>query len=180
MKKVEVLRKGLMATGVVAVMASVSAFAGEVMIGEPVEKNGMELGAVYLQPTMMEPMMPGMGAADVHLEADIHALPGNNNGFAAGEWIPYLGITYQIRKLGSPWFVVGHFIPMVASDGPHYGANVKLDGPGKYQLRYHIDPPPYQGFYRHKDKETGVGQWWAPFDLEWEFAYVGTGKKGGY
>ena len=157
-----------------------AADAAEVPIGEPHAINGMEVGAVYLQPTLMEPMMPGMGPADVHLEADIHAAPGNNNGFGAGEWIPYLGITYQIRKLGSDWNVIGAFMPMVASDGPHYGANVALDGPGKYQLRYHIDPPPYQGFYRHKDKETGVGKWWAPFDVSWEFAYVGTGKKGGY
>ena len=69
---------------------------------------------------------------------------------------------------------------MVASDGPHYGANLKLDGAGKYHLTYHIDPPPYQGFYRHEDEETGVGRWWEPFDLSWEFAFVGTGKKGGY
>jgi hypothetical protein len=165
---------------VAAVMASASAFAGEVLIGEPVEKNGMEIAAVYLQPTKMEPMLPGMGDADIHLEADIHALAGNKNGFGAGEWMPYLGISYHIRKVGSDWSTVGSFMPMVASDGPHYAANIKLSGPGKYQLRYHIDPPPYQGFFRHTDKETGVGQWWAPFDLDWEFAYVGTGKKGGY
>jgi uncharacterized protein involved in high-affinity Fe2+ transport len=69
---------------------------------------------------------------------------------------------------------------MVANDGPHYGANVKLDGPGKYKLSYHVQPPPYQGFYRHTDKETGVGEWWTPFDIEWDFSYAGTGKKGAY
>jgi len=29
-------------------------------------------------------------------------------------------------------------------------------------------------------KETGVDKWWAPFDLQWEFIYLGAGKKGGY
>lgn len=177
MKKVHIV-KGVSALAAAMLAGSVSA--GEVPVGEPVEKNGMEIAAVYLQPTMMEPMMPGMGGADIHLEADIHAIEGNNNGFGAGEWVPYLGISYRITKKGSNWETVGRFMPMVASDGPHYAANIKLDGPGKYALRYHIDPPSYQGFFRHTDKETGVGPWWAPFDLNWEFAYVGTGKKGGY
>ncbi len=160
---------------------SAAAMAGEVPIGEPVEINGMEIAAIYLQAVKMEPMMPGMmEPKDIHLEADIHALKGNNNGFGAGEWIPYLGITYVIEKVGSEWQSVGHFHPMVASDGPHYGANLRLDGPGKYHLSYQIAPPAYQGFYRHFDKETGVGEWWTPFKLAWDFTYVGTGKKGGY
>jgi uncharacterized protein involved in high-affinity Fe2+ transport len=155
--------------------------AGEHPIGDPVEKHGMEIAAVYLQPVMMEPMLPGMmQPADIHLEADIHAVKGNQNGFGAGEWVPYLGITYHVSKVGSDWSTSGAFMPMVASDGPHYGENIKLDGPGKYQVRYHIVPPPFNGLYRHTDKETGVGEWWAPFDLEWDFAYAGAGKKGGY
>jgi periplasmic iron binding protein len=155
--------------------------AGEHPIGDPVEKNGMEIAAVYLQPVMMEPMLPGMmEPTDIHLEADIHAAKGNQNGFGEGEWVPYLGITYQISKVGGDWSTGGAFMPMVASDGPHYGENIKLDGPGKYLVRYRIAPPPINGFYRHTDKETGVGEWWMPFDLEWEFIYAGAGKKGGY
>ncbi len=69
---------------------------------------------------------------------------------------------------------------MVASDGPHYADNIKLNGAGKYKLRYHIVPPPVNGFFRHTDKETGVGKWWTPFDLTWDFTYLGAGKKGGY
>jgi hypothetical protein len=155
--------------------------AAEVTIGKAIEKNGMEIGAVYLQAVMMEPMLPGMhDPADIHLEADIHAVKDNKNGFGPGDWIPYLGITYRIAKEGSPWVQSGPFMAMVANDGPHYGANVKLDGPGKYKLSYHVQPPPYQGFYRHTDKETGVGEWWTPFDIEWDFSYAGTGKKGAY
>jgi uncharacterized protein involved in high-affinity Fe2+ transport len=155
--------------------------AGEHPIGDPVEMNGMEIAAVYLQPVMMEPMLPGMmEPMDIHLEADIHAARRNQNGFGAGEWVPYLGITYQISKVGSDWSTAGAFMSMVASDGPHYGANIKLYGPGKYLVSYHIVPPPINGFYRHTDKETGVGKWWSPFDLEWDFTYAGAGKKGGY
>lgn len=155
--------------------------AAEVPIGEPVKQDGMEIGAVFLQPVVMEPMMPGMKSSqDIHLEADIRALAKNPNGFGPGEWVPYLGVTYRLEKLGSDWSSMGQFMPMVASDGPHYGANVALDGPGKYQVSYKIAPPPYQGFYRHTDEETGVDRWWAPFEVSWEFVYVGVGKKGAY
>jgi len=158
-----------------------SAQAGEFPIGDPVEKNGMEIVAVYLQPVTMEPMLPGMmDETDIHLEADIHALKGNKNGFGAGEWIPYLDITWLITKKGSDWKKIGHFGHMIASDGPHYANNIKLDGPGKYTLMYHIKPPAYNGYMRHTDKETGVEKWWKPFDLEWDFTYTGSGKKGGY
>lgn len=155
--------------------------AGEFPIGDPVEKNGMEIAAVYLQPTKMEPMLPGMmKPTDIHLEADIHALKGNNNGFGEGEWMPFLQVTYQIQKVGSDWSTIGTFMPMVASDGPHYAKNIKLNGAGKYKLTYHIAPPPVNGFFRHTDKETGVGKWWQPFDLKWDFTFLGAGKKGGY
>jgi len=164
-----------------ALLGAGSTTAAEMPIGKPVQRNAMEIGAVYLQPVVMAPTLAGMnGGADVHLEADIRARPKNPNGFAPGEWVPYLGVTYRIQKLGSDWSAFGQFMPMVASDGPHYGANVKLDGPGKYRLTYRITPPPYQGFYRHTDEETGVAPWWKPFDVSWQFTYVGVGKKGGY
>jgi uncharacterized protein involved in high-affinity Fe2+ transport len=35
-------------------------------------------------------------------------------------------------------------------------------------------------FGRHVDKETGVAPWFAPFTLQYDFAFAGTGKKGGY
>src|SRR3954468_14441712 len=91
--------------------------AAEVKIGESIDKNGMEIGAVYLQPVMMEPMLPGMHEpADVHLEADIHAVKDNKNGFGPGDWVPYLAITYRIAKEGSGFVGSGGFMPMAASD----------------------------------------------------------------
>ncbi len=169
-----------LALGAILATASATISAGEQPIGDPIEINGMEIAAIYLQPVLMEPMMAGMNHADIHLEADIHAIKGNNNGFGEGEWMPYLDISYTITKKGSEWSTTGSFMPMVASDGPHYADNIKLDGPGKYHVKYHIKPPGYDGFFRHTDKETGVGAWWKPFDLEWDFPFVGVGKKGGY
>jgi uncharacterized protein involved in high-affinity Fe2+ transport len=35
-------------------------------------------------------------------------------------------------------------------------------------------------FGRHVDKETGVGPWFKPITLEYDFPFAGIGKKGGY
>lgn len=157
--------------------------AAEYPAGDPVIANGMEIGAVYLQPIEMEPsgMMKPAAETDIHLEADIHATKDNANGFAEGDWIPDLAITYTLEKDGGSFKASGAFMPMVASDGPHYGDNVKLDGEGKYTLTFHIAPPGSgTHFGRHVDKETGVAAWFAPFDARYEFVYAGTGKKGAY
>jgi len=159
--------------------------AKEYPVGTPQEKDGMEIGAVYLQPIEMDP--PGMMApakdSDVHLEADIKAGKDNKNGFAQGDWIPYLDIKYELTKLDTKVSKSGDFMPMVANDGPHYGDNVKLMGPGKYRLHLTISPPgsdPHTHFGRHVDKETGVGPWFQPFSADFDFTYAGTGKKGAY
>ncbi|CAB3875949.1 iron transporter [Achromobacter mucicolens] len=176
--------KKALALAIVALSVS-AAHAAEYPIGKPVEKGGMEIGAVYLQPIEMDPpgMMRPAKDSDVHLEADIHATAGNKTGFPEGEWVPYLVVNYEIQKVGSQNVQKGTFMPMVANDGPHYGENVKLEGPGKYKLKYTILPPTankMSHFGRHVDKETGVADWFEPFDLEYEFVYAGTGKKGGY
>lgn len=166
-------------------LTSAAAFAAETPVGEHKTVAGMEIGAVYLQPIEMEPagMMRPAKDSDVHLEADIHAAKDNPNGFAKGDWMPYLAIKYKLTKEGSSEERSGDFMPMVADDGPHYGDNVKMMGPGKYKLVLHIDNPeanPHAHFGRHVDKETGVGPWFKAFDAEFDFTYAGTGKKGGY
>lgn len=158
-------------------------FAKEYPIGKPQTNSGMEISAVYLQPIEMEPagMMAPAAETDVHLEADIKAAKDNKNGFAQGDWIPYLGITYELSKVGATEVRKGEFMPMVANDGPHYGDNVKLMGPGKYKLKLAISPPgEHSHFGRHVDKETGVGPWFKPITVEYEFTFAGTGKKGAY
>jgi periplasmic iron binding protein len=158
--------------------------AAEYPIGELQALHGMEVAAVYLQPVEMEPsgMMRDAADSDIHLEADIHANADNKNGFPAGGWIPYLSVAYELVKVGGGT-ISGDFMPMVASDGPHYGNNVKLLGPGSYKLRLTVQPPGNHGgshFGRHVDRETGVSPWFEPFSVEYEFVFAGTGKKGGY
>jgi len=145
----------------------------------------MEVAAVFLQPIAMAPkgMMRPAQDSDIHLEADIHALARNPNGFPEGAWMPYLVIHYTLQKMGSAKKLSGDLMPMVANDGPHYGDNVKLDGPGKYTLTLRVAPPSASKtvhFGRHIDKETGVAPWFKTFTTHYEFVYAGTGKKGGY
>jgi uncharacterized protein involved in high-affinity Fe2+ transport len=162
-----------------------AATAAEYPIGKQQIMNGLEIAAVYLQPIKMEPegMMRKAELSDIHLEADIHAVKNNPNGFAEGDWMPNLVISYEFSKAGSTQVVKGDMMPMVASDGPHYGDNVKLMGPGKYTLKMIISPPSANAgahFGRHVDKETGVGAWFKPFEVVNEFTFAGVGKKGGY
>ncbi|HVO90996.1 MAG TPA: iron transporter [Casimicrobiaceae bacterium] len=159
------------------------ALALEYPIGKPQHQAGMEISAVYLQPVPMEPdgMMRSVKESDIHLEADIKAQSDNVNGFPDGAWVPYLRVHYEIEKQGSAQKLQGDMMPMVANDGPHYGDNVKLMGPGKYRLKLTVEPPGAQShFGRHTDKETGVAAWFKPFSLEYEFTFAGLGKKGGY
>ncbi|MEI2734284.1 MAG: iron transporter [Rhodoblastus sp.] len=169
---------------VLAALAATVANAKEIPIGKPVTEAGMNIAAVYLQPIEMEPegMMRAAKESDVHMEADIKAAKANPNGFAEGDWIPYLVVNYELTREGGPT-QKGAFMPMVANDGPHYGDNVKLSGPGKYKLKLVIAPPSantHAHFGRHVDKETGVGEWFKPITVEFEFPYAGTGKKGAY
>ncbi|MBI5783027.1 MAG: iron transporter [Gammaproteobacteria bacterium] len=160
----------------------------EYPIGQPQQRYGMEVAAVYLQPVEMEPegMMRKATESDVHMEADIHALGDNPNGFGEGVWIPNLLIRYEISKVGAEWKAAGDFMPMVANDGPHYGDNIKLAGAGKYHAKYTIYPPNApenatgKHFGRHTDRLTGVRPWFKTFTVEYDFTFAGIGKKGGY
>jgi len=167
---------------------AVPTYALEYPIGAPQNMAGMEVGAVYLQAVDMEPggHMRKASESDIHLEADIHALDSNTNGFQEGFWIPYLLVKYELTKPPSGEVIKGDMMPMVASDGPHYGDNVKLKGSGKYKVKFIIYSPSAaensmsQHFGRHTDRATGVRPWFKPVEMEWEFTYAGIGKKGGY
>lgn len=171
--------------GAVAIALSPPAAAKEYPVGAAQQKFGMEISAVYLQPIEMDPpdIMRPASQSDIHLEADIKAAKDNKNGFAQGDWIPYLAVGYELTKLDSRESQKGSLMPMVANDGPHYGDNLKMMGPGKYKLLFTIAPPSENKnahFGRHADKETGVAPWFGAFTVEYEFTYAGVGKKGAY
>ena len=125
----------------------------------------LTVGAVYFQPIDMEPSSMGLKAADAsfHLEADIHAnQKGTELGYGKGDFVPDLTVNYDIiDKTSNKSVGSGTFMQMNASDGPHYGANVKLDKAGAYKLVLKIESPEKKGWMLHVDPETGVkGRFW--------------------
>ena len=170
-------RESPTAPGVAGLVSPEGAPFREYPIGET-EHSGMQIAAVWLPPVQMEGMdLPEEGDV-IHLEADIHALEGNIHGFGRGSWIPYLTVRYEIIPVHADKEPIsGEFMPMVAKDGPHYGATVRMPGPGKYRLIYKLWPPSFNGFGRHSDPITGVAPWWEPFQVEFEFDYAGNGQS---
>ena len=117
----------------------------------------LNVSAVYFQPV---PMSPGQEQIDkeneIHLEADISALE-NKLGYGTGDWVPYLTIDYLISDKDGKEVSKGTFMPMSASDGPHYGANIKMGESGSYKLKFTIHSPAEKGYLIHSDSETGPG-----------------------
>lgn len=128
-------------------------------IFEDEELAFINLSAVYFQSVPMTDSEQQNYKAedyDIHLEADISALD-NNLGYGVGDWVPYLTVDYKIVDNGSKSEVTsGTFMPMAASDGPHYGNNIKLD-PGTYDITFTIHSPGENGYLIHSDAETGPG-----------------------
>jgi uncharacterized protein involved in high-affinity Fe2+ transport len=173
------------------VFGTSGAWAKEVPIGETkrIAEAGLEIAAVYLQPIEMEPaahegktLYLTRDEADVHLEADIHALAGNKQGFKDGEWIPGMTVRYALKHVESGQEQAGILHPMVASDGPHYGANLKMMGAGSYTVTFLVEPPGQVAAdapVRHGlGLAAGRAAWWKPFRVQWTFKYLGPPKAG--
>jgi periplasmic iron binding protein len=145
--------------------------AGEFYVGEPVDQDDLQIVPNYLTGIKMDRMPRGMemGANAIHLEADVHAAKNEKHGFAEDTWIPYLTIRFKLTKEGSTFKKTGTLAPMTADDGPHYANNVRMAGPGTYDLTYKILPPSSNAFIRHIDKATGVPEWWKPITAHWTF-----------
>ncbi|CAG9000697.1 MAG: 34 kDa membrane antigen [Candidatus Celerinatantimonas neptuna] len=154
----------------------------DVVFGPDVGIHGMKVGASYIQGIIMSPKLPGahMMHADIHLETDVHALPGNPQGFPATAWIPGLKIHFVLTKPGTNWRYEADYLPMVAQGGPHYGRNIKLDGPGHYLLTNYYAPASQNGLFLVNQAGPGVYPWWKPFVRHYQFDFFGSGKHGGY
>ena len=133
------------------------------------------MGGVYFQPVEMEPAV-GTPAAEssMHIEADVSAAPDNKLGFGAGDFIPGLTVDYTIKDKSGTTVQEGTLMPMNASDGPHYGANVALPDAGEYTLTLTVESPEKNGWVLHSDPETGVkGDFWKdPAVLPWDWDYT--------
>jgi uncharacterized protein involved in high-affinity Fe2+ transport len=150
----------------------------EFPLGDDFLLGPLNVAGVYFQPVDMIPASAGLPASqsDMHIEADISAAE-NDLGYGVGDFVPNLTVDYEvIRSTGEK--IEGTFMPMNASDGPHYGANIKLPGaggPGTYTVRFLIHNPEAQSYVLHVDQATGVpGRFWsAPLVAEWTVDYAG-------
>ena len=138
----------------------------EVEIFSGVEKEFLNLNAVYFQPV---DMTGGYKAADYdcHLELDVSALD-NGLGYGKGDWVPYLTVEYEVSKNGGDFKTSGTFMPMAASDGPHYGANIKLDGDGLYTVKFTVKFPDSSTYLIHTDN-TGPEAHEFPKNIEYTY-----------
>ncbi|MDR3212279.1 MAG: iron transporter [Planctomycetota bacterium] len=148
----------------------------EFPLGDDFDIEPLHIAGVYFQPVDMWPEgMGGLAAvdSDMHLEADISALGENTLGYGAGDFVPNLTVRYKAVKEGGKT-IEGAFMPMNASDGPHYGNNVKLDGAGRYKITFTIESPAKQNYLLHIDNETGVpGRYWEkPIEVSWDFDFI--------
>ena len=132
----------------------------EIPIFEDEEVAFMNVSAVYFQPVDMS-----AGATikaqkaedfDCHLEAEISALE-NKLGYELGSWVPYLTVDYKVETADGTVAAEGTFMEMAASDGPHYGANIKLPEAGDYNLTITIHSPAENDYLIHTDALTGPG-----------------------
>ncbi|MDR1422016.1 MAG: iron transporter [Coriobacteriales bacterium] len=147
----------------------------EYPIGDDQVLGPLNVAGVYFQPVDMEPATNALPKAqsDMHIEADISAAEGNDLGYGVGDFVPNLTVTYEIEDSNGN-VQEGAFMPMSASDGPHYGANIAIGPAGTYTVRFIIENPEAQGYLLHTDAETGVeGSFWQePLVAEWEFDWV--------
>lgn len=147
--------------------------------GPQIAGDYIEVAAVYFQAVDMEHgtmAMPPASESDMHFEIDIKTTEkAKEIGFEADQFLPYLKITPKLTEKNTGKVVeLGTLMPMIASDGPHYGNNIKLE-PGLYTVELTIQSPA-DDFMLHTGKDTsGVqGRFWSEplkvtFDnFEWD------------
>ena len=155
-------------------------------IGDEQQAAFLAVNGVYFQAVDMQ---SGVGVVErgedytMHIEADIAAME-NDLGFVVDQFVPGLTVDYEIVDQATMKSVVsGTFMQMNASDGPHYGANVKLNRAGTYTVRFIIHSPAENNYYIHTDADTTPGKklqdYWPndkPLSVEFK-DWVFDGKK---
>ncbi len=145
----------------------------EFPIGDDQQTEYLNVAGVYFQPVDMEPAGNSIAKedADCHIEADISANEkGATLGYGVGDFVPWLTVKAYLENVETGKVQEVAFMPMNASDGPHYGANIKFDeGIGKYNVKVEIAAPG-NDYLLHVDETTGVtGRFWTePYVVEWK------------
>jgi uncharacterized protein involved in high-affinity Fe2+ transport len=177
------------AVGVVLVgslVALVPAWQGHAEVVGPTvtrAEAGLSIAAGYTAPERVEgtgvdgqAVFAPSDRAGVFLWVDVRAVKGNKNGFGAGEFIPYLSVSYAVRSQAGGEAQRGRLHALVGRQGLRYGNNVPITVPGRYTVVLTVEPPVKVGFGRHTDIETGVSRWWPPVQAEWTFDVARVAK----
>jgi periplasmic iron binding protein len=143
-------------------------------IGVDVVKNHLRIAASWY-PAVRVAGARAPAKDEIDLVAHVHATEGNPNGFAKGEWLPYLSIKYTLTPATGPP-VTGTFRPLLAAEGPRYVARITPPGPGKFRLTFRLVPPSIDVVGRLDDPASGVAPWWEPFEAVFDGS-LQTGNK---
>lgn len=146
----------------------------EIPIFEDEEVGFMNISAVYFQPVPMTNGNEDIENFNLHLECDVSALQ-NDLGYGTGDWVPYLTVDYKVTGSDGTDAASGTFMVMSASDGPHYGANIKLDKADTYSLTFTFHSPEENGYLIHTDAETGPGGTFDEFFKDGNLSYTFDG-----
>ncbi len=147
----------------------------ELPVGDsgPQTNGPLTIDLVYFQAVDMEQgslSMPPASESDMHFEVDVATTAEAEEwGYEADVFLPYLTITAIATNTDTGEEVdLGTMMPMIASDGPHYGNNIKL-APGSYDVVVTVGSPA-DDFMLHTGKDTsGVeGRFWSE-PLKFEF-----------
>ena len=140
----------------------------EIPVGDsgPQTNGPLTVDLVYFQAIDMEQgsvLVPPASESDMHFEVDVSTNEkAGEIGYEADQFLPYLEVKVKIYDQATGNLVkdLGTMMPMIASDGPHYGNNIKLE-PGKYRVEVEI-PSPADKFMLHTGNDTSAvdGRFW--------------------
>jgi uncharacterized protein involved in high-affinity Fe2+ transport len=164
--------------GLVALPVAATEFKMTDKVGKGHVSASLLIDGRYIQPIVLADGRENRPReqSDAYFIADVKANSGNPWGLVKFAWVSFLSVHYRLEKLDGSWRDEGRLTPAIGKFGPHHGANVKLAGVGKYRYTLRIGPPD-QGIERLVDRENGIS-WPEPFEVSWNFTYLGIGKKG--
>lgn len=147
----------------------------ELPVGDsgPQTNGPLTIDLVYFQAVDMEHgsmAMPPASQSDMHFEVDVATTDEAAEwGYGADEFLPYLNISAIVTNKDTGEEIdLGTMMPMIASDGPHYGNNISLE-PGNYDVTVTVQSPADE-FMLHTGKDTSAvkGRFWTE-PLKFEF-----------
>ncbi len=148
----------------------------ELPVGDsgPRTNDALTVDVVYFQAIDLEMgsmAMPAASDSDMHFEVDVATNEKATEwGYEADQFMPYLDVSAVATNQDTGQDVdLGTMMPMIASDGAHYGNNIALE-PGNYDVVITIASPA-DDFMLHTGKDSSgvTGRFWTkPLTFEFD------------